>query len=415
MPSPATTTTDDAGPSPLGSDYRRFWAASAASNLGDGIRLGAIPLLALRLTDDPRLIAAAAAVNMLPWFLFGALGGALVDRGDRRRLMLVGQVARALLVGALAVTIATETATIWWLLVVGFGLGIGEVVVDSSSQAAIPHLVAPDQLDRANARLLAAITVLDQVVGVTLGAVLFSVATSLPFVVDAVTFLAGAALLAAVRRPLQGERTRTTAIRHDIAEGFRFLLGHRFLRSIAAAIAMINLAGNVTFGVLVILVVDELGAGDATFGVVLGIGAVGGVVGSVAAEPIVERTGRRAVLATAPLLLVLSQIANALAPNVAVVSASFFVGSFAVVVANVPGQSLRQAITPEHLLGRVVASFRMLGMGAAPIGAILGGVVTARSDVRVAMWLAAGVMFVGWLMMMRALVHLPAAEATEDR
>jgi MFS family permease len=364
---------------PLGSDYWRFWSAAAASNLGDGIRLGAVPLLALRLTDDARLIAAASAVTLAPWFLFGAVGGAIVDRGDRRRLMLIGQIARAVLVGALAISIATDSATIGWLLVVGFGLGTGEVIVD----------------------------LLDQVVGVTLGAVLFAVATELPFWVDCATFVVGAAFLVSVRRPLQGDRTVNSTLRDDIIDGFRFLFGHRLLRTLAGAIATINLAGNISFGVIVILVVDELGAAEATFGIVLGIGAVGGVLGSLLAEVVVTRLGRRLVLSLAPSLLVLAQVANAIAPNVGVVAAALFVASFAVVVANVPGQSLRQSVTPEHLLGRVVASFRVFGMGAAPLGAVAGGFITEALDVRAAMVVAAVGMGAGWLLMLRALTHLP--------
>jgi MFS family permease len=346
----------------LGPDYRRFWFAAAASNLGDGIRLGAIPLLAIRLTDDARLVAATSAVTLLPWFLFGAVGGAIVDRGDRRRLMLIGQLTRAALVGALALSVATDTATIGWLLVVGLGLGTGEVIVDSVSQAAVPRLVAADQLDLANSRLIAAVTVLEQVVGVTFGALLFAVATDLPFWVDAATFLVGAAFLASIRRPLQGERTERNTIRNDIADGFRFLFGHRLLRSLVGAVSTINLALNVSFGVVVILVVDEFDATEGMFGIVLGVAAVGGVLGSLLAEMIIIRFGRGFVLSVSPVLLALSQVGNAVAPDVSVVAAALFVASFAVVVSNVAGQSLRQAVAPEHLLGRVVVSFRVFGM-----------------------------------------------------
>ena len=126
---------------PLGADFRRFLVAAASSNLGDGIRLGALPLLALSLTDDARLIALASASTLVPWMLFGPVGGALVDRLDRRRLMVVGQLVRGLLVGGLAIAVTADVATIWWVVVVAFGLGVGEVLVDSSSQAAVPRLV----------------------------------------------------------------------------------------------------------------------------------------------------------------------------------------------------------------------------------------------------------------------------------
>lgn len=396
---------------PLGGDFRRFWFAAAASNLGDGIRFGALPLLALTLTDDARLIALVSASTMLPWLLFGPIGGALVDRQDRRRLMVTAQLLRAVLALTLTLLIATDTVSIWWVVIIAFGLGSGEVIVDSSSQAAIPQLVAADQLDRANGQLIAAITVLDQVAGVALGAALFSVATSLPFAIDGVTFVVGAALVLTVRRPLQGARTSDSRLRDDIAEGMRFLFKHQFLRSMMASVAISNLAGNLAFGVLVVLLVDELGASPATFGAVLGVGALGGVLGSLLAARLTERFGRKRVLTTLPAALAATHLVNATATSVWVVAGSLFVSGFTIVCFNVPGQSIRQTVTPEPLLGRVVASFRMVGMGAAPVGAMLGGFVTQATDVRAANLLAAAIAVVSWLLLIGALRHLDDALA----
>lgn len=396
----------------LGAEWWRFWAAAAISNLGDGIRLGALPLLALTLTDDARLISGVMAITAIPWLVLGPIGGVIVDRANRQTLMIAGQVIRASLALVLAALIATDHVTIWWLFMVAFGLGAGEVVVDTSSQAAVPQLVAPHQLDRANSSLIAAISVLDQVVGVAVGAFLFSVAAGLPFVTDAATFLLGAALLASLRTPLQGTRKgRSSSMRQDLAEGFRFLFNHRLLRGMAAAVSTTNLTAAGAFSVLVILVVEELGASEAVYGLVLGIGSVGGVVGSLVAGRIVERLGRGPVLRAMPVVLAAGLLANALAPSYWVVAGSFFVVSFAIVVFNVPGQSLRQAVTPEHLLGRVVTVFRMVGLGAVPFGALLGGWVTEAFDVRVANGAAAGSMLVGFVLLNAALRHLPAAEA----
>lgn len=396
---------------PLGGDFRRFWFAAASSNLGDGIRFGALPLLALTLTDDARLIALVSASTMLPWLLFGPIGGAMVDRQDRRRLMVIAQLIRAALAIVLTLLIATDTVSIWWVMIIAFGLGSGEVIVDSSSQAAIPQLVAADQLDRANGQLIAAITVLDQVAGVALGAALFSVATALPFAVDGVTFVVGAALILTVRRPLQGSRTEDTRVRDDITEGMRFLFGHRLLRSMMASVAVSNLAGNLAFGVLVVLLVDELGASGATFGAVLGVGALGGVLGSLLAARLTERFGRKRVLSTLPAVLVATHFVNATAGSVWVVAGSLFVSGFTIVCFNVPGQSIRQTVTPEPLLGRVIASFRMVAMGAAPIGAVIGGFVTQATDVRVANLLASAITVVSWLLLLAALRHLDDALA----
>ncbi len=398
---------------PLGGEFRRFLVAAASSNLGDGIRLGALPLLAITLTDDARLVGLVSASTMLPWLLLGPLGGAVVDRGDRRRLMIAGQLGRAVAVSLLVALLATDSATIWWVVIVAFVLGSGEVIVDSSSQAAVPQLVRPDQLDQANSRLITAITVLNDVVGVALGAVLFSLATSLPFVIDAATFVVGAGLLATIRRPLQGGRDTSTTVRSDIASGMRFLFRHRLLRGMMIAVATSNLAGNTAFGVLVVLVVQELGATEAMFGLLLGLGALGGVLGSLLVARIIERFGRRAVLTSLPVVLIVSYLMNAVAVAPWMVAASFFVASFTVVCFNVPGQSIRQAATPEHLLGRVVASYRMVGMGAAPIGALLGGFVAEAAGVRTANLAAAGIQCVAWVVLVGALRHLDDA-ATID-
>jgi MFS family permease len=399
-----TGSTDQTTPSrPLGRDFTRFLVAAGSSNLGDGIRLGALPLLAISLTDDARLIGLTTAVTLLPWLVFGPLGGALVDRRDRRSLMIIGQLARAAAVTLLFVLIATETASIWWVIVVAFVLGVGEVVVDSSSQASVPQLVSGDQLERANGRMIAVMTVFDQVIGVALGAALFSVATSLPFAIDAATFVIGAILLATIRTPLQGTRTEATTVRADIAEGARFLFRHPLLRGLMISVATSNFAANVSIGVFVVLVVDELGASEQSFGVILGIGAVGGIVASLTTARLTARFGRNAVLAAAPLIATAAYMINVVATQPWMPSVSFFAVSFAIVCFNVPAQSLRQIITPEPILGRVVATFRMVGMGAAPLGAILGGFITQATDVRVANGAAATFQFIAWLVLVATL------------
>lgn len=390
----------------LGRDYWRFWAAAAASNLGDGIRLGALPLLALSLTTDARLIGGVVSATTLPWLILGPIAGVIVDRRDRRTIMFTGQVARAALMAMLVALIAFDAVTIWWVYIAAFGLGCGEVFVDSSSQAAIPQLVLPDQLDRANAHLLAAVTVLDQVVGVAVGAALFTISSEMPFAVDAATFLVGGVLLLSIRRPLQGVRSEDTRVLADIAEGFRFLFGHKLLRGLVGAVAMSNLAATTSFAVLVILVVEELGTPQSTFGLVLGFGAVGGIIGSLVAGRLVDTLGRRVVLSSMPFLLAVGFLANAIAPSAWIVAAAYFVISFSIIAFNIAGRALRQAVTPEHLLGRVVTTFRMTAVGVVPVGGVFGGLITEATSVRVTNIVAAAGMAIAALWMVRAMRHL---------
>ena len=399
---------------PLSKDFHRFWASAAASNLGDGIRLGALPLLALSLTDDARLISMVTASTVLPWLLLGPVGGALVDRYDRRWLMMAGQVSRAVLVGVLAILVAVGSITVWVVAALAFALGIGEVLVDSSAQAAIPQLVGADQLDRANGRMIAALTVLDKVVGVTLGALLFSAVAALPFAIDAATFVVGAVLILSVQRPLQGIRSRATSLRADVVGGVRFLLTHPFLRALTAGSALSNMASYASFAVLVVLVVDELGATDAMFGLVLGVGALGGVAGSLAASRLVGFCGRRLMVTAPPFVLVAAFVLHASAPAPWAVALASFIINFSLVCLNVPAQSMRQAVTPEPLLGRVTANFRVFALGAVPVGAVLGGFVTEASGVRSANVAAAGIQVIACGFFLWSLWHLDDAMATVE-
>jgi len=396
-------------PGPLGSDFHRFWLAAAASNLGDGIRLGALPLLALRLTDNPTLIGVTSAATIAPWIL-APLVGVLVDRANRQRLMVVGQFGRAVLVAVLIALIAADTLSIGVLLAIAVGLGVGEVMVDTTAQAAIPQLVEAHQLDRANSRLQAATQVLDEVVGVALGAVLFARAASAPFALNVVTFLLGGVLLATLRRPLQGDRRQQPrSVRADLAEGFRFLLGQPFLRNAMFAAAISNIATNMSFAVLVVLVVSELGASEAAYGVVVAASSLGGVLAAFVAGWLAGRMGRTRVLLGAPMFVVVGLVAVAAAGHVVVVAAAWFVIRFGIISLSVPAVSLRQMMTPERLLGRVIASFRMVGIGAGPVGAVLGGVLTHATDVRTTNVVAVGVMGIGALLLANAVRHLRPA------
>lgn len=390
----------------LGRDFDRFWAAAAISNLGDGIRLTAIPLLAVELTVDPLVIGVVNASLLAPWLLFGALGGVLADRGDRRRLMLVGQLLRAATVGALAAAIAADLASIPMLIVAALVIGAGEIVVDSSFHASVPQLVRDDQLEAANGRIIAAMTVLDQVVGVGIAGFLFALAPGVPFAVDAATFALAAVLLTTVRRPLQGVRAEAPEpMRTALAGGFRFIGGTPVLRGMLVSIPINNFGGNVAFAMLVLLVRVELDAGEVEYSIVMAVGAVGGVLGSLAAAPLVARFGRRPVLLATPASFVVATLTLAAATRPWMVAVAFFVSSFGVVCFNIPGRSLRQSITPDGVIGRVTSTFQMVGYGAGMAGAFCGGAIAAATSVRTANVVAAGVVTVAWAILVRTVLR----------
>lgn len=199
--------------------------------------MAALPLLAVTLTDEPLLIAGVAAATFLPAVLFGPIGDAVVDRMDRRRFMAAGQFLRGLAAPLFVALLLSDAAGIWAVYLLAIAVGMGEVVVDGASQAVIPMLVPRTLLERANARLVSAQLVLDQMAGAALGGLLFALNPIAPFIVDAATFLVGGAAVSTISRPLPArspamEDEPASSMRQDVLEGFVFLRDHRLLRDV---------------------------------------------------------------------------------------------------------------------------------------------------------------------------------------
>ena len=390
--------------SALPDDFRRFWVAAAVSNLGDGIRLAALPLLAIELTDDSRLIAGVTAASFLPWLLLGPVAGAVVDRHDRRILMLAGQICRCVAAIGLATSVSAGRANIAILYAAALVISAGETIVDSAAQSAIPHLVDDKgQLERANGQLTIAENLFNDVVGVALGAAIFARASSVPFYVDAATFALGAAFLSTIRRPLQGAPRASKSLRADVVEGMRYLLQHKFLRPLALSVATTNLALHMGLGVMVVLVVNGIGASKAAYGTILAVGAAGGVIGSLVAGRLSERFGAQRVLALTHAPFIAGAAITALATRAWIVSLAFAMSSFALVVYQIPSRTMRHRVTPDHLLGRVVGAFRVFGLGGPVLGAPIGGVIAHAAGVRWTFAASAAVMMLAWSLVWIAL------------
>jgi MFS family permease len=400
----------------LGPGYWRLWTASAISNLGDGIDTAALPLLAASLTRDPRLVAGLATAARLPWLVFALTAGAIVDRVDRRALMVSVNVVRGVLVAIIAVTTATGTASIWVLYAVAFLLGIGETLFDNAAQSLLPSVVAPDLLETANGRQQAAEVVANNFAGPPLGGVLFAFTVSAPFWADSASFVVAAALIATVAGTFRpnapmGPPVRRS-IRADIAEGVRWLGRHQLLRTLALLLGVLNLCGAMWLGVFVLFAQDELGLSDQGYGFLLAAMAVGGVAGGVFGRRITAGMGPARALVACLVVEGVTAIVTGLASTAWVVGAVSVVSGVFVVSWNVITVSLRQRVIPDHLLGRVNSVYRFVGWGAIPIGAFLGGVLADAFGLR-APFFVAGVLTL--LAVIPALARItPAAIAAAE-
>jgi len=373
--------------------FSKLWAASAVSNVGDGAMLAAGPLLLLSVTDDPTLVALGTVVQYLPWLLFSLAGGALADRADRVRLIVAVDIGRAALVGLLAAAAWLDLVTVALVYAVLFGLAAAETVADAASTALLPAVVEPGQLSAANGRLGAVQLVGNRLAGPPLGAWLFATAAAAPFAVDAASFVVAAALVARIGtppRPIAGAEQRS--LRREIGEGIRWLWAHPGLRSLAVAMGLMNVVFMLAFATWPLFVRDRLGLGSTGFGLLLTMGAIGGIGGSFSVAALERRFGAAAVIRAGLVVETLTHGCLATATSGWFAAAVMAVFGVHAAAWGAVALSIRQRLVPDGLLGRVSSAYMFLAMCGAPIGALMGGPVAARFGLRAPFVVAFGAM-----------------------
>jgi MFS family permease len=403
-------------PDRLGRAYTRLWTATTISNLGDGVTLAAGPLLAAHLTNDPRQVAGLAVAQRLPWLLFALVAGALVDRWDRRRVMVRANLFRAAALALIAVMAGTHTIGLPVLYAVFLTVGVAETFFDNAAQAFLPRIVSPVLLPTANSRMYAGEIVANQFAGPPLGGILFGVAVALPFAIDGATFAAAALLIASISVtvpvPTVPEGTTRPPLRHDIAEGLRYLFGHPLLRPMAIVLGLMNLLGTMTIATFVLLARDRLGLSDAGYGFLLISGAVGGLLATPFAPRLIRRVGEGTVMVTSLWLFAAIPLIVPLTHSPVVVGVYFALEAGVGIIWNVATVSLRQRIIPDRLFGRVNSVYRLLAWGTMPIGAAIGGIVAEQYGLVAPYWIAVVAMSVAslWFSFRLGNRHVEAAK-----
>ncbi|MEU9743207.1 MFS transporter [Micromonospora chersina] len=385
----------------LGPDFHRLWIASAVSNLGDGVTLVAAPLLVASLTPDPAAVAAAALAPQLPWLLLSLVSGALVDRFDRRRLIVAVNLGRALVLAALAGAVFAGAATVPVVCVAFFLTGVGETLADTAAGALLPSVVPADRLEQANSRLSATFVIGNQFVAKPLGAYLFVGAAALPFGFDAATFGTAALLLALLRwRPVPSATppappAARRSLRADVAEGVRALWAVPVLRTLAGCIAVMNVAFCAAFAAFVLYARQRLGLAEVGYGLLLTASALGGLAGSALATRLRSRFGTPALLRAGLLIEIGLQVVLAGTRHPVVAGAALAVWGAHAMVWGVLVVSLRQRLVPDRLRGRVNSVYALADLGGAALGTIAGGVLArATGSLLTPFWLAAATLAV---------------------
>ena len=397
----------------LGRPYWRLWWANTVSSTGDGAFVAALPLLAVTITRDPRLVAVVTAATFLPWLLLSLPAGAVVDRYDRVTLMWRAQAIQAAVVTMIAILIVFREADIEVLAAAGFLLGSAEVIFSNAAQAVLPALVPPELLPKANGSQQVSLTVGESFLGPPVGSLLFAAAAALPFGLDSASFAGSAALLA--RLPRTGpaaQDAKHPSIRAQVAEGLRWLAGHRLLRVVAVLLGIFNFANQMGQAILVLLATQTLHVSTRGFGLLLAASAVGSVIGGLVNPLLTRHMGLLPSLVLPALVDAAAFVGIGLAPGPLAVAALLGVQGFSVTMWNVVTISLRQRIVPARLLGRVNSVYRMLGWGLMPLGALAGGFVAHAAGLR-APYVVAGLLCA--LSTLAALPLLLAANRAADR
>lgn len=398
----------------LGSPFAALLTATFVTNLGDGLRLTALPLLATTLTSSPLLISGVTAAQFLPWTTFAPFGGVIVDRSDRRRLIMVTQAWRSGVMAALALGIVFDRVGIWHLFVVAFIITVGEILVDPSVVATLPTLVTAADLDTANGRISTVEVVTNNFAGGPLGAISFGVAPWLPFLLDAVSYLGSVVPFS--RLPSDGANGRAAptaqpSVRAEMGDGLRWIRTHPFLRPLTAAIAVFHLGTAGAFSLLILLVTDVLDGPEILFGIVLLAAAAGATVASLVAARLTDRFTRRAVITSAAVLTALSVVAAGAVTRPWQLIAIWTINGAGGGVLLAIGRGFIQRHTPSDRLGRTAIASRMITRSCFVVGALLAGVIATSTSVRWSFVVAGSLHLIGSLMLWRCFRYEPAVTA----
>ena len=360
---------------------RGFWtllSASFLANLSDGIFWIALPLLAVGLTDSPALVAGVMVASRLPWLVFALFAGALADRLDRRRTMIAVDAARVVLLVGLTVAVVTGTATIWLVYIVAFVLGCLETMFDMAASSMLPTVVGADRVVAANSRLFAVETGMNQFVGPPVGGFLAAIAISAAFGTAAAGYLGALLCLLTLRGSFRPQRDGPpTSMATEIQAGLSYLAQNRLLRTMALVVAPMNLGSTAIWGVFVLYAVapGPLGLDEIGFGLLTTSLAVGTVLGMLLASRLDRWLGRPNLFVACILALLVQDLVYIVVPDAIAIGVTLALTGAVTGSFNVIFGSLRQRIVPNHLLGRVMASFRIISWGSLPLGALLGGLI----------------------------------------
>jgi predicted MFS family arabinose efflux permease len=401
-----TDATPEAPPLLRQPEFLKLWAAQSISQIGDQITLLALPLVAvLTLDASAAQMGFLVAAELMPHLLFSLFAGVWIERSRRRRrLMIVADLGRALLLASVPLAAAFDVLSFPQLYAVAFAVGTFAVVFEISWPTLFVAVVPRRDVVDANSKMSLS-RALSFVVGPSAAGFLVQALTApVTLLVDAFSFLGSALFLTRLRAQEPPVEEDGNGVLGSLRDGLRFVLRDELIRSDLACAATVNLFNFVFAAIFVLYATRELGVAPGTLGIALGAGAVGGIVGALIA-PGLERLigiGRSVVLGSvlfpAPLILVPIASGSELQLGLMLGAAEFF-SAVGVMIFDVSAASLAFLRIPDRIRARAAGSFRFVNYGVRPLGALLGGALGTALGLQTTLWIGVlgALLGVAWL------------------
>ena len=384
--SPLTRAIEIVVPTRLGRSFRWLLSATLINNVGDGIAYSAGPLLVASQTRDPFLVSMALLSQYLPVLIFGVISGAIADRVDRRRMVVVVDLGRAIVLVVLVATIVSGTVNIAVVLAALFVLGTAETFADAASSTLIPGLVAREDLGIANARMQGAFVLTNQLVAPPIGAFLFAVGMALPFATNAACFALGALMVSRVVTSARTEVLGPSSLRADMVEGIRWLAAHPPMRTLALTIFTFNVTYGAAWSVLVLYAGEQLGMDEVGFGLLSTAVAVGGIIGIASYGRLERRFSLGDIMRVGLVIETGTHLVLAVTTSAAVALLTMVVFGAHAFVWGTTSTVVRMRAVPDELLGRVGGVYRVAVMGGLVIGTPIGGLLARTFGIAAPFW-----------------------------
>jgi MFS family permease len=378
-------------------DFIKLWTGQSISEVGSQISQLAIPwLAAVGLHASPLQFSLLGVLAFLPFILFALPAGVWVDRLRRRQILIVGDAARAVLLALIPILWATHTLRMWHLLVLSFVIGVFTVFFDVAYQSYLPALIDREHLVEGNSKLQLTVSIA-QVGGPSAsGGLIAAITAPYAIVADAASFVISTIFMLRMHHREDVQQRVADAPRSkmwpDVKEGLRWVVGHPWLRAIATCTGVSNFFSSLLFAIFLLYAVRVLHLSAFEIGVVFALGSAGAILGALVVNRVQKRIGVGPTIVLCAVVFSAGGLAYPLAPKsfpLPVLILGQLLFGFGSVAYNITQVSLRQAITPERLQGRMNAAMRWIVWGTIPLGTLAGGAIATAYTLKTALWVAA--------------------------